>query len=244
LFNFGEPLLHPSLPGILKILVDYKLQYVISTNASKFIALDPTLLENLQLFMISIPGFSQSSYDRVHGFVFEEIKKNIDQWIELVGHDKIQVKFHVYRFSLDELGAASAYFRQRGVKFFPYFALIADYNLARSFLTHTMPQKLREDASGDLVLDYVDDFISSSKKQYRCPEWSKLTIDEYCNVLTCCAISKGNPDYSISSVFSLSKNEIWQKKINQDICRECISIGNAYWVHNLYRPDFIRKFEQ
>jgi hypothetical protein len=106
-----------------------------------------------------------------------------------------------------------------------------------------MPQKLLEDASRELVLYYVDDFISSSKKRYRCPEWSNLTIDEYCNILTCCAISKCHPDYSIGSVFSLSKNEIEQKKLKQNICKECVSIGNAYWVHNLYRPDFITKFD-
>jgi MoaA/NifB/PqqE/SkfB family radical SAM enzyme len=93
LFNYGEPLLHPSLQEIMKILVDYKLQYVFSTNASKFIAFNHTLIENLQLFMISIPGFSQESYDKIHGFDFDEILKNIDRWIELIGHNKIQENF-------------------------------------------------------------------------------------------------------------------------------------------------------
>jgi hypothetical protein len=56
-------------------------------------------------------------------------------------------------------------------------------------------------------------------------------------------ILKGNADYSIGSLFSLSGNEIIQKKINQNTCKECIRAGVAFWVHNLYLSDFIRRYE-
>jgi MoaA/NifB/PqqE/SkfB family radical SAM enzyme len=192
LFNYGEPILHPQLPELLKILVQNDLGYIISTNASKYIPLDKDLLNNLQHFMISMPGFSQKSYDRVHGFQFNEILNNIDRWTELVGSEKILIKFHVYQFNLDEIEAASTYFKKRNVKFFPYFALIADYKMAHAYLTHTMPRDVLEKASRDLMLFYVDELISSAPENFQCPEWhSKLTIDEYCNILTCCTLSKG-----------------------------------------------------
>jgi len=243
LYNYGEPLLHPSLNDILQILVDNKLRYTLSTNASKFIELGHNLLENLQHFNISIPGFSQKSYNKIHGFDFEQILKNIDRWINLIGHEKIQVHFHVYQFNLDEIEVASNYFKQRGVKFFPYLAFFADYGLAMSYLNHNLPPKLLENASKELLLFYVDDLISSSPKDYTCPQRSIMTIDEYCNILTCCVISKADPNYSIGSLFSLSKKEIEQKKFNQTICKECMNNGISYWVHNVNCPVFIQKYD-
>jgi MoaA/NifB/PqqE/SkfB family radical SAM enzyme len=244
LYNYGEPLLHPSLKDILKILSDNKLKFIFSTNASVFVDLDENLFKNLQNFFISIPGFSQKSYDKIHGFTFEEILKNIDKWIDLIGPDRIQIQYHVYKFNLDEINAAATYFKQKGLRFFPYCALMADYELALSYLNNTLPKDLSEKASRELLLSYVKDYITLLPKKYTCLQESILTIDEYCNVLTCCLISKADPDYSIGSLFSLSREEIESKKICQNICRECRENGIAYWVHNVYRPEFIQKYDQ
>jgi hypothetical protein len=226
----------------LRILVNNKLRYTISTNASKFIGIDSGLLKNLYRFDISMPGFSQSSYNKIHGFNFEEVLRNIDQWILLIGPGKIQINFHVYQFNLDEIEGASDYFKQKGVKFFPYLAFIADYNVARAYLNHTLPQNLLEEASKELLLFYTDDLLSSAPGDYACPQLHILTIDEYCNVLTCCLISKADPNYSIGSLFTLSGTEIEQKKKDQNICGECMTNGISYWVHNISRPAFIQKY--
>ena len=243
LYNYGEPLLHPCLSEILQILFDKKLKYTISTNASKFIKLGPTVLKNLERFFISIPGFSQNSYNKIHGFDFKKILANIDQWITRIGQEKIQVQYHVYQFNLDEIEAASAYFKQKGVNFFPYFAYFNDYQLAKSYLDHNLPQKILDAASKELLLYYVQDQISGIPDSYVCPQHSILTIDEYCNILTCCLISKADPDYSIGSLFSLSKHDIEQKKPNQGICNECMQKGISKWVNNVNRSNFIQKYD-
>ena len=243
LYNFGEPLLHPSLKEILQILVDYNLKYTLSTNASRFLNLDSILLENLQQFFISIPGFSQKSYNKIHGFDFEKILKNIDLWIHLIGPDKIQIQFHVYQFNLDEIEHASLYFKQRSVKFFPYLAYFNDFNLTKSYLDHKLTPTILENASKELLLYYVDDITSSPLGNYQCPQQNILTIDEYCNVLTCCLISKADPDYAIGSLFSLSKKEIENNKQNQFICKECLKKGISQWINTVQRPEFLQKSE-
>ena len=73
LYNYGEPLLHPYLSEILQILVDKKLKYTISTNASKFIEVDPAILKNLERFFISI-----SVNKIIHSSVFLIIKHLIN----------------------------------------------------------------------------------------------------------------------------------------------------------------------
>lgn len=242
LYNYGEPLLHPQFDEIIRILQENDLKFSISTNASKFVNLDSDLLKKLQTFYISMPGFSQKSYNKIHGFDFKEILKNIEKWTAILGPKRMQIQYHVYQFNLGEIESAATYFKKNGIRFFPYYALMADYNLALSYLNHSLPQKILEKASRELLLSYVDDYISSLPKEYVCPQRSILTIDEFCNVLLCCVISKADPIYSIGSLFSLSKEEIEQKKTCQNICKECLETGIAYWVHNLFRPNFIKKY--
>ena len=242
LYNYGEPLLHPDLEKILQILIDKKLKYSISTNASKYNDLPKALLTNLQYFLISIPGFSQESYNRVHGFDFNTILEKIDKWIQLIGPKKIQIQYHVYQFNLDEIEIAYSYFKQRNVNFFPYIAYFNDYQLAKSYLDNTISQKLLNLASKELLLYYVENHVSSSPENYTCPQHSILTIDEYCNVLTCCVISKADPDYSLGSLFSLSLDDIELKKY-QNVCNECLQKGIAFWTNNVYRPNFIQKYD-
>src|SRR4051812_25736384 len=59
LYNWGEPLLHPNLNGILQSLNDRSLRIGFSTNASK----QPNLrvsTTNVTEFVFSMPGFSQA----------------------------------------------------------------------------------------------------------------------------------------------------------------------------------------
>ena len=82
LFNWGEPLLHPEFGELLKILNRTKISFGISTNASRCVSVESGLLTNMSCLTISMPGFSQASYDKIHGFDFNKILCNIDKLIE------------------------------------------------------------------------------------------------------------------------------------------------------------------
>jgi hypothetical protein len=73
-------------------LNDQGLKYSISTNASIPLLFNEggDSLRNLSNIIISIPGFSQESYNRVHGFRFDRIKKNI---VKLIRNYR-ECKFH------------------------------------------------------------------------------------------------------------------------------------------------------
>ncbi len=123
LYNFGEPILHPHLDEILQILFDNNLCYTISTNGSKYIDLNLKSLEKLARFYISIPGFSQNSYNKIHGFDFKKILENIDRWISHIKRESIQIQYHLYQFNLDEIEVASDYFNGK-VSIFSLIVLI------------------------------------------------------------------------------------------------------------------------
>jgi hypothetical protein len=150
------------------------------------------------------------------------------------------LSYHIYQFNIHEIKSARDFCSSKGLFFVPYIAYINDFNLAMAYLDGTMDYKLLERASKELLLYYVDNHIRDMPKDYYCPQFDILTIDESCNVLTCCCISKNHPDYSIGSLFDLSSDEIYKKKVSQDICIKCINIGLAYWAHNPYHfPPFV-----
>src|SRR4051794_29059633 len=69
LHNRGEPVLHPDLDGIVAAMIARNLPTVITTSACRPMTLRvPTAGFRGVLFWV--PGWSQASFDRVHGLAF------------------------------------------------------------------------------------------------------------------------------------------------------------------------------
>jgi len=105
LFNFSEPFLHPDINSIIGVLNNLDLGYSFNTNGSVPVKLNKEAdLKNLRSLIFSMPGFSQDSYDRMHGFNFNTIAGNIAQLIcdyrrlGFIGYS--QIAYHVYQFNL------------------------------------------------------------------------------------------------------------------------------------------------
>src|SRR5437879_1247992 len=65
LFDRGEPTLHPRIGDIFRILNERRLRYCISSNCGRTVDIaDDVRVDFLDKFVISMPGFSQESYDR------------------------------------------------------------------------------------------------------------------------------------------------------------------------------------
>lgn len=240
LYNWGEPLLNPEILNIINILNKYKIKFTISTNGSKFVKFNENHLQYLQNFKISFCGFSQESYNKIHGLNFNTVLRNTDKFINILGPNKITIAFHLYQFNIGELSKAYNYFKSRRVEFFPYAAYFNDFNLAMSFLSKKLDQIILYRTTEELLLFYVPELLSRRPSDYRCPQFDRLVIDENCNVLTCCVLPKNNACYSIGSLFELSKTEIIDKKLSQNICNQCNKMGWSYWAHNVYQPDFVQ----
>ena len=244
LFNWGEPLLHPEFEKILEVLHVRGIDFIISTNASKPVTIKKNLMSNMQAVAFSMPGYSKESYDKIHGFNFEKIVKNIDLLLRTFRKSGFVgtpiLSYHIYQFNIDEIHSAVEFCSKKGIDFLPTVAFINDFNLMKAYLDGTMDCELLEKASKDLLLYYVDDLVKHAPKDYHCPQYDSLTMDENCNVLTCCGVPKNHSDYTIGNLFDLSAAEILSKKTSQSVCTECISSGLAYWVHNPCHPDFVQ----
>lgn len=66
LFNWTEPLLHPDLAGMVKIVQDKGIKCSLSSNLNITKNLSDVLSVNPSSFRISLSGFSQSVYSKTH----------------------------------------------------------------------------------------------------------------------------------------------------------------------------------
>jgi MoaA/NifB/PqqE/SkfB family radical SAM enzyme len=77
LYNWGEPLLHSDLNKILDYIAEVGYTYNISTNGSREYLFSPKAIKKFGNLTFSLPGFSQESYNRIHGFDFKSVLHNI-----------------------------------------------------------------------------------------------------------------------------------------------------------------------
>lgn len=239
LYNWGEPFLHPQLFEILQVLASQRAKYRLSTNAGVYKKLLPALTQKLSRMTISMPGFSQASYDRVHGLKFDSVVKNIQQFADDLGPSRVRITYLVHQFNLDEIREAYRFFKKLGVRLDCTVAYMNDYNLSRNYLTGSLTEAQCHKMGRDLFLSYVEDLIASRPKDYTCPQFSILAIDEFCQVLTCCAIPKDHSDYSLGSLFSLSSDAIGPGKLSRRVCLECGRLGIDYWIQTPPKLDFL-----
>ncbi len=240
LYNWGEPFLNPYLKDIISILNNYEIKYGLSTNASVLTSFtDEDILRNLNYITFSMPGFSQNSYDKIHGFNFEKIKKNIltivNNFREYGFKGEAQISYHVYQFNLTEVEDAYKFACKNDINLYPVYAYINDHNMLKKYLKSEFTYPEIKKASEELILFYLENKVNEKPKQYKCPQFEMLTIDEHCNILTCCSVGNECDDYSLGSLFSLSLNEIQELKLTREICKECDTLGINYIIHNAQR---------
>jgi MoaA/NifB/PqqE/SkfB family radical SAM enzyme len=238
LHNWGEPILHPDLNGIVTEINSRRLFANISTNASKATRFTvPT--NRFTMVNFSVPGWSQKSYDRIHGLRFDRIVANMKATIANMRDNgyvgPFVLAFHVYQFNYGaEYDSARAWCEAHGVTFRPYYALLNDYEKDKEFLTGAMPAGELAQISRSLFLHYVDDLIAKQPADWECPQWKgQLTLSHKSEVLLCCALPLNHHEAVIGSIFELSHDQILNGKASAKECEGCMSRGSAYWGHNV-----------
>lgn len=232
LYNWGEPLLNPQLEDILAVIEKYKLSFHISTNASVIENFKGNHINRMTLFMVSLSGFSQNTYSKIHGLNLNTVLSNIDKIaLILKDHnklDRMQINMHMYKFNLSEYELARNYFKERGIKFIPHLAYFNDYIQFQDYLCNTQNKKTKEATNKHIITTIIDDVATESPKKYKCPQLTKIVTDEKWNVVPCCRLTT---DQSLGNLFDMTIDEILCKKKNCQYCPACIESGQSYIVH-------------
>ena len=250
LYNWGEPFLHKQFDEILDY-VNYKnTNFALSSNASIFKKFSVAAIKNLQEISFSMSGFSQASYNKIHGFEFAKIKANIKNFAEnlqcLNFQNKFRIFFHIYQFNLEEIISAQAFAAEIGAEFFPYYAFIADYNKAKNYVLNRLSSEEMRPIAESIMLADMAEKIKHAPPGYKCPQDEILVLDEKAEILTCCFLPKDHMDYYCGNLFA---DELWENlenKLLKKECEFCRASGLSYCVHNITTPGFSSwlKYEQ
>jgi MoaA/NifB/PqqE/SkfB family radical SAM enzyme len=241
LHNWGEPILHPDLNGIVDQLNKRSLRGSISTNASKSTSFTVSLAGFADM-TFSVPGWSQASQDKVHGLKFDRVVANMEATIanmRSTGYlGDFGLSYHVYKFNIGEMADARKWCEGHGVKFRPYYAYFNDYRAMRGFLDGASGANAHPDLATSLVTDYLPDLLASQPADYKCPQWDNiLTINSKSQVMVCCVLPYSMEEAHLGSVFELSHDDVIRLKGSSKECEGCLKSGGAYWVNNSNVPE-------
>ena len=193
-------------------------------------------------------GFTLDSYERIHGASLNKVLSNFDDFYSEVRHyspqTKITISWHRYTFNENEFWPAYNYFDRPGVIFTPIVAYLNDHFDMLSLIKGTLAEDRKISAEKDIFTEDIHRSIAYHREcseDYQCPAWNYLVINETGQLMLCCGISNNDKDHMFGSVFEMSENEIWERKITDPLCRECISLGLARWAYTQGIGDPIKK---
>ena len=180
LYNWGEPFMHPQFKDIVNWLYERNLTFALSTNGSiPLPEFSAPVFTKMRHITFSCCGFSQKSYDKIHGFSFEKITKNISTIIRQIRQlgfcGDCCIAFHIYKFNLHEISLAYDYAVANHIGFTPTVAFFNDFDRAITFLQNKCCET---EATNDLYLEHVKELCAHRPSNYLCPQSRVLVIDE------------------------------------------------------------------
>ena len=244
LYNWGEPFLHPRLSELVAITNRFEVPYAFSTNASVVPVIDRSFVHGLKMIIFSMSGFSQSSYDRIHGFNFQTICKNIEAIINsarAAGYRGVfRIHYHVYQFNMSEIARCEEFSRQLGIDLQLHYAILNHWDHLWAYVENKLPYPMLKEISQDLFCFRFRNLTPESMESYRCPQYELLAIDECANVLLCCQVPKGDK-YIAGNILHDDIENILHKRAHNDTCKHCIETGMARYLNTALEFDLLQR---
>lgn len=236
---WGDPLLHPKLPEILKINSDLGLVSDISTNFNvKTDRLEEIVKANPMHIRLSCSGFGSKHYEITHaGAKWELFYRNCVELSMLIKKYRVdttvEIFFHINKMNIDEYKDIYHMAQRFGFRLnaglsmiFPKYAM----DFLKNIPLHDGAQK-----SKDLMWIRLEEMLSAAQKDHAkpCPQrigFPNINWDG--SVLNCCNLTQ---DRLANDFMDITLDELIKLKNNSALCKECIS-------YSLHRYFDVRKY--
>jgi len=253
LFNWAEPLLHPRLPEMIRVVNKFGLNCHISTNLNKASGLEEIMLEKPFSIRISLSGFSQETYGITHkrGDI-ELVKRNMRLLADINMKTKvvnnISVAFHRYLSNLGDELSMKRYVEHLGFEFYPMWAVWLPLEKVLAKVGEEGYGTIND--SDQLVIDNLalplESALKAAKKNknLHCKlQEDVITLDVLGRVQLCCGVYNSNR-FTISSYMEKSIDEIQALRFAHPVCDVCRKYGvHDYYIYNIPNIDLLARRE-
>lgn len=231
LYNYGEATLHPNLDQLISIMADFNIKARLSTNFIRPLELSEKSFKNIAGITFSTSGISDTTYRRIYGTDVNKsltnLKKAIESFKNIGYHPKpFSVRYLQYKFNKFEVSQAKEYFESLGIEFETMSAYINDQQEFNLYAQDKLSRERKLEIEEMVHTNELNKLIENNKKSLKKCELEKfLNIDENGNLIGCCGLPNSNQEYNLGSILDLTSQEIYQKKVSMNICKECFSLG-------------------
>ena len=235
LFNWTEPLLHPRLPELIRIVESSGTPCHLSANLNHMRNIDAILAENPSSFRISASGFTQEIYGYSHrGGDIERVKQHM---VELAAAKKrqkattaIHVLYHRYKHNLGDEHAMRAFAERLGIGFQGVWAFMMPLEKILAYVNDDPTEATLTDEDHRLIANLalpLEDAIAASEKhrQAACSlRDAQMTLDFEGKVQLCCG-TYDSRRFTLGKFLDLSLEELQARKYEHDMCGRCMTRG-------------------
>ena len=247
LFNWTEPLLHPKLAELVRVVKGFGLFCSLSSNLNVLRHADEVLAAGVDWFRISVSGFNQDVYQRTHrGGDIEKVKVNM---IALAGARQrtgsnvdIEVFFHRYLGNFGDELEMRRFAECLGFRFVAGWAQMMPVEKVLTYADPARPEAPLTIEDYELIERLalpLEEAIAATSRQpvETCPlQDDYMTLDVEGNVYLCCAVSARSSN-RLGSFLDTSTEDLQQMKRAHRLCGPCMKKGlPLYLEHRL--PEF------
>lgn len=248
LYSWGEPFQNKDYVKIIEYLSQQRQIFSVSTNASMVrLVHKGNSYETCKSFAFSMPGFSQDSYDRIHGFSFDKAKENIAMITENIRAEGFSgdgnISYHVYKFSKNEIPEAKKFAELLDLRFNAYYPYFNGNSMMEKYLEGGLSKEDCLESEQELFLSHVAELLKERPKNFRCILSDVISVDSDGNLVLCCASDEAVSEYNWGSIYDIETYEQLRKKREQMLvcssCQKCRKLGIDYWMaHN---PSYVEE---
>ena len=247
LASWTEPLLHPRLPEITRMVRDAGVPYHLSSNLNILRNADAIMDANPSSFRISVSGFTQKVYGYSHrGGDIGRVKKHMVDLAEAKKRNnaitRLYVCYHRYRHNLKEEPLMREFAADLGIDFEPVWARMFPLEKILGYVSEdaSLFQFTGEDRQLlDCLAVPLNRALEISKKYSNQPcglRDETISMDFQGNVQLCCGVFDVRK-FAIGNYLAMPLDEIQMLRQSHSGCGLCIRHGAhvyiAYGIHEL-----------
>jgi len=245
LFSWAEPMLHPKLPDLVRIVQEAGISCFLSSNLNILRNADDIMAANPFSFRISASGFTQETYGYSHrGGDIEKVKKHMAELAKAKKRNnsstRIYVYYHRYKHNLKEEPMMREFASGLGFDFQPVWALffpvekLLTYASGDDYGFSLTPEDLR--LIDELALPVKDSLaIAGKHRDETCSLRDRqISLDFQGNVQLCCGIFDAGR-FTIGNYLEMPLDHIQKARRQHAICGACTQAGvNVYVTYGLH----------